>query len=333
VSEELSQEYIDELISTMQDDGEPSPDLESTPTQSDSAAAHARLFERTKRFSRQVLVLTEALHEQFAQETGLYLSTQVGGRAVMNVKRIEEVSPQEFNQFLDSSSESTVVAVFEFKENPGLGVLQMETSIALLLYERMCGGVLGGLGERRKLTEIEFSVVRNSLEHILTKIYPGTWKPFSDIEIVLERIQTGREATLNLMDPWAVILITMDLRLDDDVGQLYISLPYAMLEPFLDSMEARQPLTGSSKAIQKKYQGMLRSVLQTVNLDLEVMLGHVDMRLDRFSELEQGDVIILNKSANVELPVLVEGRPKYLARPGRLNSSAAIQISELLGEG
>jgi len=328
VSSELSQEYVDELVATEADQGALTQGSEATP----AAAAHARLFERTKRFSRQVLVLTEALHTQFAQEIAFYLSTHVGARATMSVTGIEELAPQEFNQFLETSSEHTLVAVFEFQNNPGVGVFQLETSIALPIYERMCGGMLGGVDETRKLTDIEFAVVRRIVEHIVTELYPAAWEPVIGLSIILQRIQTGREATFNLMDPWAVILITLELSVGSDTGAVYISLPYAMLEPFLDSMEAKQPLTGGSKAVQEKYQALLRSALRSVEIPLEVMLGQVDLSLQDFSSLNRGDIIILGDAETRAMPVTVGGRTKYLARPGRLGPNAAIRVDKVLAE-
>lgn len=332
MTKELSQEYIDELVATLRaKNGSQAPGQGETSSPAGSfAGAHTRLFERTKRFSRQVLVLTEALHKQYGQEVAFYLSTQVGTRVNMKVLRIEELAPQEFNQFLDSSSEHTVVGVFEFEENPGLGVLQLETSIALPIYERMCGGVLGGSGEIRKLTDIEFAVVRQIVEHLITELYPAAWEPVLDLNIVLQRVQTGREATLNLMDPWAVILITLELEVAADTGLVYISLPYAMLEPFLDSMEARQPLTGSSKAVQEKYQALLRSALYSVDIPVEVILGEVRMTLSAFSRLRVGDVIVFSETENTRMPVVVGGCTKFSATAGRLGSSAAIMIDKLL---
>ena len=49
-------------------------------------------------------------------------------------------------------------------------------------------------------------------------------------------------------------------------------------------------------------------------------------------ELQQGDVIILDKNLGEDMELFIGGKPKYLVQPGIIGNKMAVQITDKIQE-
>jgi flagellar motor switch protein FliM len=61
-------------------------------------------------------------------------------------------------------------------------------------------------------------------------------------------------------------------------------------------------------------------------------LGEVEMNLETFLELKQGDVIDLPQAVSAPLAVEIEGRSLFLGEAGRSGQNRAVKLVQRLSE-
>jgi flagellar motor switch protein FliM len=72
--------------------------------------------------------------------------------------------------------------------------------------------------------------------------------------------------------------------------------------------------------------------IRGASLPISVELGSTIIRLAELLEISKGDVIRLDRNIEGELPVRVGKRARFMGRPGTLNGSRAIQVTNIPAE-
>ena len=74
----------------------------------------------------------------------------------------------------------------------------------------------------------------------------------------------------------------------------------------------------------------MKRELQSVPVDIKVVLGRTQLKGRELLSLSVGDIIPLNRFVADDLEVLVEGIPKYRGQPGTFHGNNAVQITNLI---
>src|SRR5690606_31061335 len=113
---------------------------------------------------------------------------------------------------------------------------------------------------------------------------------------------------------------------------LSICLPASMLEPLLPRLNARLLFATRRAVAGDNIARQLSAQMENVPLRLHVELGRVSIRVADLLDIEVGDVIRLDTSANHALPVVIEDRACFLAHPGQQAGQLAARIVERLDD-
>ena len=69
------------------------------------------------------------------------------------------------------------------------------------------------------------------------------------------------------------------------------------------------------------------------NAAVSSVLGNLEITIREFLDVKIGDVISLDKSVNEQVTILVEGTPKFFARPGLVKKKRGFEITTSIHEG
>lgn len=132
-------------------------------------------------------------------------------------------------------------------------------------------------------------------------------------------------AMANIVNPTEVVVISsFHIELDGGGGDFHVALPYSMLEPIRELLDAG--VQSDKEDTDLRWSRALRDEIMDVKVELSTHMMDLDMQLGKLMDLKDGDII------PIEMPefitVLIEGLPTFRSKMGRSREYLALKIIE-----
>jgi flagellar motor switch protein FliM len=108
-----------------------------------------------------------------------------------------------------------------------------------------------------------------------------------------------------------------------------ICYPVITIESLLPKLASRD-LMLSETSSRKSRNKELRALLRGAKIELEAVLGYAELSMKEILDLQEGDIIKLNRPADDTVVVKVDGREKFIADFGVKRYRRSIKIREIL---
>ena len=306
----LSQSEIDKLLSAL-DEG--SVSAEEVKAEEEQKKVKIYDFKRPDKFSKDQIRTLQMLHENFGRMMNTYLSTNLRSLVDVEVASVEQLTYQEFIQSLSDPSVIGVLAVPPLKGNV---IMELNTSIAFSIIDRVFGGTGSNTIKPRVLTEIEEAVIMRTFSK------------------ALEAMESN-PAFVQIVPPSdMVVIITLKIQIGEVEGFMNICIPYLVLEPIMSKLTTTFWVAASvTKEDRPEQVEILQRKIAKTRVPLIVELGRIDVSIREFLTLGYGDVLQLDTKVKEELPCIIGKRRKFFCRPGTFGKRAAVQITRIAPEG
>ena len=181
--------------------------------------------------------------------------------------------------------------------------------------------------EGQDFTLIEQRVMRNVMAMGLRDLQKA-WDPVQKLVIKAVRAEMNPQLASIVLPADVVIVVTLGIELGKSVGDLYLCIPYAMLEPIRDRLQVsfQSDFYEVDHGWIKRFSSRLKDAPVTIN----VMLGEAELSVEEFMRFAPGDVITLNQSTTQPLTATVEGVPKFFGFPGTTKGAQSFQIQGMM---
>lgn len=285
-------------------------------------------FRRPDKFSKDQLRTLQIIHESFARGLATYLSGYV--RTIVEGE-VVSVTQATYDEFVRSLTNPTLLGVFSVSPLEGSAIIEIPPDLTFVIIDRLLGGP-GTIPTRiRELTEIEQTVMRRVLEQLLGSL-GDAWSNLVDMEPRLERVEVNPQFVQLIPPHDMVIVIALRVRIRGVEGRVNICIPYMALEPLAPKLSAHYLFGGGEKVEAGQNVEELRRQVETMTVPVVVSLGEAVVTVGELLDLSMGDVIRLDTRTTDLLSVRVGEKAKFRAKPGRLGSRLAVEITEVLSE-
>jgi len=320
----LSQDEIDALLHGV-DDG----DVE---TESEVDATGISSYDLTSqdRIVRGRMPTLEMINERFSRYTRISMFNLLRRSADVSVGGIQI---QKFGEYVHTLYVPTSLNMVRFRPLRGTGLFILDAKLVFKLVDNFFGGDgRHAKIEGREFTPTELRVVQMVLEQSFVDLYEA-WKSVLPIEIEYINSEVN-PAMANIVSPSEVVVVsTFHVELDGGGGDMHITMPYSMIEPIRETLDAG--LQGDAGEQDERWEGSLRENLMDAKIELECPVVDREVTLRDIMELKTGDII------PIELPehqtMYVNGVPFFSAKMGSSRGNLAFKINECLitadGEG
>jgi flagellar motor switch protein FliM len=339
-SEALSQDEIDNLLSTLGVDKSKMSRLASPPHESrltregesnlPAAPAEKRNyklynFRRPDKFSKDHLRALQAIHEAFARQVGMLLSAYLRMNVEIDVVSVDQLT---YDEFVRSMPSPITVTILEMTPLAGQSLMGFSHEISSSMIDRMLGGPGISEPKPRELTDIEQSLIKRVIDRTV-ECLEEAWHSFLTVSIDV----IGIEDSYNLIQvatPGEIVaLITFEVTLGNrDSGLMSLSIPYPVLESVLGQLSAQHIFQRQTEDIPEEEKQKLLTKLHYAKTPVEVYLAGTQLSIGELMELSVGDVIKLDRLATSDLLVNVNHRPKFYGRPGKARDKLAVYITD-----
>lgn len=312
----LSQDEIDALLH-----GVSGGDVE---TESDEELPEGEVrgydFASQDRIVRGRMPTLEMINERFARYFRISLFNMLRRAGEISVSGVQMLK---FAEYVHSLFVPTSLNLVKVQPLRGTALFVLEPKLVFALVDNFFGG--GGRFhtkiEGREFTPTELRVIHMVLE-IAFKDLMQAWKPVMEVGYEYMSSEVNPHFA-NIVSPTEVVVVnTFRVELDGGGGDLHVTMPYSMVEPIRDLLDAGVQSDRSDR--DERWTRAIREEMKEARVELSSTLLETSLSLREVNSLKAGDVI------PVDLPELVtleaEATPVFRGKYGNHNGSRAIKI-------
>jgi flagellar motor switch protein FliM len=315
VQDLLSQDEIDALLHGV-DDG-------IVETESDSEPGSVKSYDLTSqdRIVRGRMPTLEMINERFARYTRISMFNLLRRSADVAVGGVQVMK---FGEYVHSLYVPTSLNLVKMKPLRGTALFILDAKLVFKLVDNFFGGDgRHAKIEGREFTPTELRVVRMVIDQAF-KDLSEAWHAVLDVHFEYINSEVN-PALANIVSPSEVVVVsTFHIELDGGGGDLHITMPYSMIEPIREMLDAG--FQSDMDDQDERWIKALREDVLDVKVPLEATVARRNLRLREILNMQPGDVI------PVELPehmvMRANGVPTFKVKLGSHKGNLALQILE-----
>ena len=319
MSDLLSQDEIDALLHGV-DDVEEEEVTEDFAQEEGSTSDYD--FSSQDRIVRGRMPTLEMVNERFARHMRISLFNMMRRTAEVSINGIQMIK---FGEYVHTLFVPTSLNMVRFRPLKGTALITMEARLVFILVDNFFGGDgrYHAKIEGREFTPTERRIIQMLLK-LIFEDYKEAWSPVMDVSF--EYLDSEVNPSMaNIVSPTEVVVISsFHIELDGGGGDFHIALPYSMLEPIRELLDAG--VQSDKEDTDMRWSKALRDEIMDVPVELSTKFISVDLSLQKIMDLEKGDIIPIEMPEHIT--VLIEGLPSFRAKLGRSRDNVAIKISE-----
>ncbi len=316
----LSQEEIDALLHGV-DDG----DVDTEP---DFIEGEARSYDLTSqdRIVRGRMPTLEMINERFARYTRISLFNLLRRSADVAVGGIQI---QKFGEYVHTLYVPTSLNMVKLRPLRGTGLIILDAKLVFKLVDNFFGGDgRHAKIEGREFTPTELRVVQMVLQQAFVDLKEA-WKTIMPIEFEYVNSEVN-PSMANIVSPSEVVVVsTFHVELDGGGGDMHITLPYAMIEPIRETLDAG--MQSDVDDLDERWVRALREDVIGATVTVNTTVAEKAVSLRDIIDLEPGDVIPIDLPD--KLILRANGVPVLYARLGQSRGNLALQIVDKFDRG
>ncbi|NQY62326.1 MAG: flagellar motor switch protein FliM [Alteromonadaceae bacterium] len=316
MSDLLSQDEIDALLHGVDDVEEE----EAVENESSEEGMLDYDFSSQDRIVRGRMPTLEMVNERFARHMRISLFNMMRRTAEVSINGIQMIK---FGEYVHTLFVPTSLNMVRFRPLKGTALITMEARLVFILVDNFFGGDgrYHAKIEGREFTPTERRIVQMLLK-IIFEDYKEAWSPVMDVSFEYLDSEVN-PAMANIVSPTEVVVISsFHIELDGGGGDFHIALPYSMLEPIRELLDAG--VQSDKEDTDMRWSKALRDEIMDVPVEISTKFLELDLTLQQIMDMEVGDILPIEMPETIT--VMVEDLPTYRAKLGRSRDNIAIQI-------
>jgi flagellar motor switch protein FliM len=315
VSDLLSQDEIDALLHGVDDVEE---EVEELSQEKGNTSDYD--FSSQDRIVRGRMPTLEMVNERFARHMRISLFNMMRRTAEVSINGIQMIK---FGEYVHTLFVPTSLNMVRFRPLKGTGLITMEARLVFILVDNFFGGDgrYHAKIEGREFTPTERRIIQMLLK-LVFEDYKEAWSPVMDASF--EYLDSEVNPSMaNIVSPTEVVVISsFHIELDGGGGDFHIALPYSMLEPIRELLDAG--VQSDKEDTDMRWSKAFRDEIMDVPVNLNTRFIETDIPLNQVMELKAGDIIPIEMPEHVT--ILVEDLPTFRSKLGRSRENLALQV-------
>ncbi len=275
------------------------------------------------RFSKDQMRAVELVHEDLVERltTSMPSFLRVGLRP-----RLVHTEQGRFHDFIKDVPANSLYHVITMAPLPGQMILTISPDVSVRILEQRLGGKTEGSRKERAMTNIDQSLLRGMVEHLLNDL-KAAWSKVVSVEPNLEDSTVNQHWVQMMMGNDRVMLLTFELSIQSTTGIMNIYIPFSMLKPIAGVLNPHVWITGrKEKTIDLVSRQTTLENLYDMLMPIRVILGQAQLTLSEALHLSEGDVIALDTQVGQTLVMEVANTTRLNTRVGRSGKKIAVQV-------
>lgn len=311
----LSQDEIDALLHGV-DDGDV-----DTHDEGDDTGVKSYDLSSQDRIVRGRMPTLEMINERFARYTRISLFNLLRRNADVSTGGVRIMK---FGEYVHTLYVPTSLNLCKVRPLRGTSLFVLDAHLVF----KMVDNFFGGEGRHAKIEGREFTPTENRIvQMVLNQVFNDmkeAWQAVLKVDFEYLSSEVN-PAMANIVSPSEVVVVsTFHIELDGGGGELQFALPYSMIEPIRDILDAG--VQSDVDDVDERWVGALQEDIKEVEVPVNTTVCRRRISLREVAKLKEGDII------PVEIPehltVTANGIPIYTATMGTRDGKLALRIHE-----
>lgn len=331
MSDILSQEEVDALLAavssgndaTVEETGEAAEVSTDAPVDDKPVSLYD--FRRPDRVSKDQMRTFQNLHENYARQLSTTLTNFLRTFVEIELVSVDQLT---YAEFIMSISNPSCIYVFKMDPLEGLAIMEINPSLVFFIIDRLFGGHGKPSENNRELTLIEQSVLHRIVERGLSDL-KDVWEQIGVFSPKIEGYETNPQFVQITPPGETVILISLEVRMQNASGLMSICFPYLLLESVITNLSGESWMSSQSTST-AETRSVLEAEMQDLELEMATVVGKTSLTIRDLLQLQRGDVLCLDKSAESDLLVQIDNKTKMAGRSGLIGRKKAVKITRII---
>jgi len=266
----------------------------------------------------------EMVNERFARQLRTSLFNMMRRSPEVAVAPVQVVKFSEYVQTLHVPCSLNLVKLGPLR---GTALMMLDSRLVFTIVDSFFGG--NGRHakiEGREFTSTEGRIIQMVLRQAFVDLTEA-WSPVTALNIEYLNSEMNPQFA-NIVSPSEIVIVT-SVRIEFEGsggrmhgGEFHVTMPYAMLEPIRDILDAGLQSDRSDR--DERWPVTLREEIEEADVELVPVLGHTRLTVGRLLDLRSGDVIPCDFDGRVTL--YAEGVPLLHGSYGASRGQQAVKI-------
>ena len=283
-------------------------------------------FNSQSRIVRGRMPTLEMINERFARLNRVSLYNLLRRSPEISVGQVDIKKFSEYVHTLHVPTSLNLVKINPFR---GTALIVLDPKLVFAVVDNF----FGGTGRHAKIEGREFTATEQRIIHMMLRsVFADLHEAWSHIaQIEVEYLQSEINPHFaTIAAPSEVVVVTsFHIELDGGGGNLHITMPYAMIEPLREILDAGV----ASDRVEKdeRWSISMREDLEDADVELTTLLGRTSISLAELVNLKPGDVLPCDFSGKVT--IFAEDVPILRGSYGVSRGQQAVKIEDRVRKG
>jgi flagellar motor switch protein FliM len=237
-----------------------------------------------------------------------------------------------FGDYLKDLRAPLSVNIVRMSPLRGYSMVVIEPTVVFSSLDSFFGGFGRGVGQLspgRLFTPTESRIIKIILQ-VFFRSMKEAWSPLTPID--LEHVSSEINPQFaQIADENDLVVVS---RFESDVtaqGAGFIDMvsPYVALKPVRDLLRSRVQTGDGNEESDKAWRGQLTAAVHDAELELQVLLGKLQLSMKQLNAMQPGDVLYFKKPDHAR--VVIKDMPVYDVEVGSLSTQVAVKIVHAVG--
>ncbi|TXI73064.1 MAG: flagellar motor switch protein FliM [Limnohabitans sp.] len=237
-----------------------------------------------------------------------------------------------FGDYLKDLRAPLSVNIVRMSPLRGYAMVVIEPTVVFSSLDSFFGGFGRGVGQLppgRLFTPTETRIIKIILQ-VFFRSFKEAWAPITPVEFEHVSSEINPQFA-QIADENDLVVLT---RFESEVtaqgaGFVDMVIPYVALKPVRDLLRSRVQTGDGDEESDKVWHQQLAEATRDAALELQVMLGKLEISLQQLQSMQPGDVLPFKKSEHAR--AMIRDIPVFDVEIGALGSQVAIKIAGSVG--
>jgi flagellar motor switch protein FliM len=278
-------------------------------------------FNNQMRIVRGRMPTLEMINERFARlfRVSLYNLLRRSPEIAIN-----PIDVKKFSEYVHTLHVPTSLNLVKMHPFRGTALIVLDPKLVFAVVDNF----FGGTGRHAKIEGREFTATEQRIIHMLLRnVFANlqeAWSHVASIEVEYLNSEINPHFA-NIVSPSEIVVQTsFHIELDGGGGNLHVTMPYSMIEPLREILDAGV----ASDRVEKdeRWPVCLREELEDADVELTTLLGKASISLAELLNMKPGDILPCDFTGKVTL--LAEEVPIFRGSFGLSRGQQAVKVEE-----
>jgi flagellar motor switch protein FliM len=237
---------------------------------------------------------------------------------------VAPIQVKKFSEYVHTLHVPTSLNLVKLQPLRGTALIVLEPKLVFAVVDNF----FGGTGRHAKIEGRDFTATEQRIIHmVLRSVFADLHEAWSHVATLdFEFVQAEMNPHFaNIVSPSEIVVITsFHIELDGGGGNLHVTMPYSMIEPLREILDAGV----ASDRVEKdeRWLNCLREEIEDAEVQLTTRLGRSSITLAALLNLKAGDIVPCDFLGKVT--VLAEEVPVFRGSFGLAHGRQAVKVEE-----